>query len=368
MGTAHVLDAVGGDGRARGTGPPASTNRCHGSVGLEGQAAAVDVRGQGRAIWAQFGLVRLYARMHFARPAGACHGVSRSFVCNLSRLKKVPINPSTGSLCLFDIGKHVFFSVFYYQVLQPFLGVAGMAGAHDPWLSIEHRHIFEGTVVPLRTTPLMACSTLWERAFRSRGAVLRAEAWALARSKDPRHLTFRHSCGRLDLGLACVLMHRAASHQATGDLGGLMARPRRRGMGSEVARGGDEDRRSLWVALPGEVLPHGGLQVLHHVEAGVLAQDRVAQERNEIGGRMAGGEVGAASRAASATCCWRSQASRKARRSSAGARVAGSSPRGRRAGRDVEVAIEIDRERAMERGAQAQDLGLDISPATRSPA
>ena len=31
------------------------------------------------------------------------------------------------------------------------------------------------------------------------------------------------------------------------------------------------------VALPGEVLPHGGLQVLHHMEAGVLAQERMAQ-------------------------------------------------------------------------------------------
>lgn len=127
-------------------------------------------------------------------------------------------------------------------------------------------------------------------------------------------------------------MQRAASHQATGDLGGLIACSRRRGMGGKVARGSDEDRRCLLVTLPGEVLPHGGLQILHHVEAGVLAQERVAKERNEIGGRMTSGNVVAASRAASATCCWRSQASRNPRRSSAGARVAGSSPRGRRAG------------------------------------
>jgi hypothetical protein len=62
-------------------------------------------------------------------------------------------------------------------------------------------------------------------------------------------------------------MQRAASHQATGDLGGLIACSRRRGMGGKVARGSDEDRRCLLVTLPGEVLPHGGLQILHHVDA-----------------------------------------------------------------------------------------------------
>jgi hypothetical protein len=87
-------------------------------------------------------------------------------------------------------------------------------------------------------------------------------------------------------------MHLAASHEATGDLGGLMARAGRRRMGREVTRGRDEDRRDLWVALPDEALLHGGLQVLDHVEASILAQDRVAQNRNEIGGPPAGGEVG----------------------------------------------------------------------------
>jgi hypothetical protein len=134
-------------------GPPASWNRCHGSVGLEGQGAR-RCGGRGRAIRAQFVLVRLYAGAHFSRLVQVQSiGSAGLFVCNLSRLKKVPINPSTGSLCLFGIGKHVFFSMFYYQILQPFLGVAGTPGAHDPWLSIEHRHIFEGTIVPLRTTP-----------------------------------------------------------------------------------------------------------------------------------------------------------------------------------------------------------------------
>jgi hypothetical protein len=89
-----------------------------------------------------------------------------------------------------------------------------------------------------------------------------------------------------------LLMHFAASHEATGDLGGLMTRAGRRGMGREVTCSGDEDRLNLWVALPGEALPHGRLQVLHHVEASILAQDRVAQDCNEIGGRPAGGEVG----------------------------------------------------------------------------
>jgi hypothetical protein len=87
-------------------------------------------------------------------------------------------------------------------------------------------------------------------------------------------------------------MHFAAAHEATGDLGGLMARARRRGMSREVTRGSDEDRRNLWVALPGEALPHGRLQVLYHVEASILAQDRVAQNGNEIGGLPAGGKVG----------------------------------------------------------------------------
>ena len=58
----------------------------------------------------------------------------------------------------------------------------------------------------------------------------------------------------------------------------------------EVARGGDEDRRNLWGAMPGEALPHSGLQALYHVEAGILAQHGVSQNRNEIGGRPAGGE------------------------------------------------------------------------------
>src|SRR6516165_9899498 len=70
-----------------------------------------------------------------------------------------------------------------------------------------------------------------------------------------------------------------------------MARPRRRRMGGEVARRGDEDRRCLSVTLPGEVLPRGGLQVLHHVEAGVLAQERVAQQCNEIDWWIACGNV-----------------------------------------------------------------------------
>ncbi len=87
-------------------------------------------------------------------------------------------------------------------------------------------------------------------------------------------------------------MQRAAAHQATGDLRGLMARPRRRRMRGEVARRGDEDRRCVRVAPPSEVLPNGGLQVLHHVEARILAQERMAQERNEIGGPLAGGKVG----------------------------------------------------------------------------
>src|ERR1700724_4769857 len=86
------------------------------------------------------------------------------------------------------------------------------------------------------------------------------------------------------LSLVFVLMHRAASHQPASDLSGLMTRPRRRRMGGEIARRGDKDRCCLRVAPPSEVLTHGSLQILHHVEPDVLAQERVAQERNEIGG------------------------------------------------------------------------------------
>ena len=161
-------------------------------------------------------------------------------------------------------------------------------------------------------------------------------------------------------------MHLAASHEATGDLGGLMARTGCRGMGREVTRGRDEDRRDLRVALPDEALLHGGLQVLDHVEAGILAQDRVAQNRNEIGGPPSGGEVGrseprgfrdlllaVAGIEEGAAQLHRRQdrflAKRQPRRG------------------DIEVAIKVDRERAMEGRAQTQYLGLDISPTAGRP-
>src|SRR5436190_20331502 len=87
-----------------------------------------------------------------------------------------------------------------------------------------------------------------------------------------------------DRDFAYVLVHLAAPHEATGDLRGLMTCAGGRGMGREVTRGGDQDRCNLWVALPGEALLHRRLQVLQHVEAGILPQDRVAQNFNEIGG------------------------------------------------------------------------------------
>jgi hypothetical protein len=52
-------------------------------------------------------------------------------------------------------------------------------------------------------------------------------------------------------------------------------------MGREVARGGDEDRSNLGFALPRKALLHGGLQVLDHVEASILAKDRMAQNCND---------------------------------------------------------------------------------------
>jgi hypothetical protein len=62
-------------------------------------------------------------------------------------------------------------------------------------------------------------------------------------------------------------------------------------MGREVAGRGDEDWGDLGLALPRETLLHGGLQILDHMEAGIFAQDCVAQNRNEIGWRAAGGKV-----------------------------------------------------------------------------
>ena len=44
-------------------------------------------------------------------------------------------------------------------------------------------------------------------------------------------------------------------------------------------------------ATSGSPWRDGGLQVLDHMEASILAKDRVAQNCNEIGGRPAGGEV-----------------------------------------------------------------------------
>jgi hypothetical protein len=73
------------------------------------------------------------------------------------------------------------------------------------------------------------------------------------------------------LGLDTVLVYSAAAHQTMNDLGSLMVSPWRRAMGGEVSCGSDEDRRGLSVALPSEVLAHGGLQILRHVETSVLA-------------------------------------------------------------------------------------------------
>ena len=123
-------------------------------------------------------------------------------------------------------------------------------------------------------------------------------------------------------------------------------------MGGEIARRGDEDRRCLWVALPGEILPHGGLQVLHHMEAGVLAQQRIAQQCNEIGGWIAGGKM---------TSC-QPPGLRNLLLAVAGIEECAAKLGGRRdyiifarqpRWRDIQIAIEIDSERAMEGSAQA---------------
>ena len=95
---------------------------------------------------------------------------------------------------------------------------------------------------------------------------------------------------------ALVFVQRGAVHEPPRDLSCLMARPRSGGMGSEIARSRDEDHPGLGVALPGEVLPHGGLQILHHVKSRVLAQERVTEKRNKhvaltADGKVAGGKL-----------------------------------------------------------------------------
>ena len=112
------------------------------------------------------------------------------------------------------------------------------------------------------------------------------------------------------------------------------------------------------VTLPGEVLPHGGLQILHHVEAGVLAQERVAKERNEIGGRMTNGNVvcrqprGLRDLLAVARRGTRGEAGRR------GLRVIAA---GQASRRYIEVTVQIHGEHAVDSSPQAEDLGRSIT-------
>src|SRR5437588_6563910 len=146
-------------------------------------------------------------------------------------------------------------------------------------------------------------------------------------------------------------MECAATHQAMRNLCRLIARSRGRAMGSEIAGGRDEDRRCLRVALPGEILPRGGLQILHHVKSGILAQKRVAEERNEFRaspalGKMAGGKPRRLRDLLLAIAGIEERIAKLRRRKLCAVIAA------RQAGRrHIEVSREIDRERAMDSGS-----------------
>jgi hypothetical protein len=62
--------------------------------------------------------------------------------------------------------------------------------------------------------------------------------------------------------------------------------------GMERGRAHRQRALELLVKISGLALStHGRLQVLHNVESGILAQQGMAHQRNQIGRRMAGGEV-----------------------------------------------------------------------------
>ena len=89
------------------------------------------------------------------------------------------------------------------------------------------------------------------------------------------------------------------------------------------------------------------------MEAGILAQQRVADERDEIGRWMAGREV-ARREPRGLRDLLLAVAGIEEGAPQLGRREAGCIVPARQAGRrDVEVAVEIDRERAMDGGAQA---------------
>jgi hypothetical protein len=162
-------------------------------------------------------------------------------------------------------------------------------------------------------------------------------------------------------------VYSAAAHQTMNDLGSLMASPWRRAVGGEVSCGSDQDGRCLSVAVPREVLAHGSLQILQHVEAGILAQKRMAEERYQVGGRITNGDV-----TRRQPSCLRdlllAVAGIKKRAAKLRPREGCSAITTWQARWwHIEIAIEIDGECAMNGGAQGQRLCFNVSAAVGRP-
>ena len=138
-------------------------------------------------------------------------------------------------------------------------------------------------------------------------------------------------------------------------------------MRGKIARRCDEDQPRIGLTRGGQILLHGRFEILDHVEAGILAQQGMAQHCDKIRSGMAGGEVarrqlrrflhlllavkGIEERAPKIRLCntgWIVFA-RQARR------------------RHVEVAVEIDCECTVDCGTQAVGFDLRIGAAIGGP-
>ena len=87
-------------------------------------------------------------------------------------------------------------------------------------------------------------------------------------------------------------MKLAAAHQTPGDIGGLQLRAGSREMRSQISCNGDQDMPTLVAGAPLTKLPHARFEHLVGVKAGILAQQRMAERRNQRLGRVTQDEMG----------------------------------------------------------------------------
>jgi hypothetical protein len=73
----------------------------------------------------------------------------------------------------------------------------------------------------------------------------------------------------------------AAAHQPPGDIGGLRMRSRSREMRSQISCNGDQDMAALVAGAPLTKLPHARFEHLVGVKAGILAQQRMGERRDQ---------------------------------------------------------------------------------------